>query len=668
MVGTRCEMNEERQRPGESAWHGEKDRYAGRRNGSDMKFLRTWWQAGWRERWMLGLLLLAVVVLPWLLLSGLEDWPGLVDKALARGRVPSVEARAKVLLWQAGWVNWGGFLLLMALFPWWSGANSLAPTPSASCWRWSPSTVLAVVGIFAGALVLRWPQLTDSLYNDEAHNYARLFSGSWQPAEEDGAMPEFRPARWTETLWRNSGGNNAQPFSLLARLGLEGVKAAGWVAEGEVCEWAVTLPSLLAGFATMGLMMGLVGRRWGIVAGLVVALLLAIHPWHVRHSTIARGQMLMLLGLVMMLVCLEAALRAGRWRHWLGYGLGMLLCVSSFIGSVYFLAVFNLALLCMQALRWRRGEGGSDLLWRPIISGGLAAMAGLALMLPILPELVQILKENPAFRGKMGWRWWQDVGGFLYAGTRWLDHAPDNPVNQALSRWIIAPWWWPSLAAFVVFAVVGTTRMLAERGVWRLLAVGTLVGVMLAWGAASIQGNYLNLWYLFFAIPWLTVALGLGWQAVSLRLRLPRVLALMALIVLVMPQCVVAWRFRHLPKQHERAPVELARGARYPHYLALPEGRQALTAGFWCNGNLYDPEMITLQSMAELDKVVRRARQEGRPLFVTFSHRLLAMKHLGDLVRRLEVGDEFELAGRFYGQEEDQFTVHVYCLRSAADR
>jgi len=625
-----------------------------------MTFLKKWWPRGQQERWMLGLLVGVVVLLPWFLLTGVDDWPGLVDKALARERAPSVEARAKGLLWTAGWVNWAGLLVLLALFPWWSRANSLLPVARPSQWRWSPVTGLAVVGLFGVALVLRLPQMTDSLYNDEAHNYARLFSGSWEAAKQEGEPAQFRSTRWTETLWRNSGGNNAQPFSLLARASLEGAKACGWAAEGEVCEWAVTLPSLLAGFATMGLMMGLVGRRWGVVAGLVVLLLLVLHPWHVRHSTIARGQMLMLLGLVMMLVFLDGALREGRWRQWLGYALGMLLCVSSFIGSVYFLAVFNVGLLGLQGLRWRRGEGGSDLLWRPIISGALAAMAGLALMLPILPELLQILKENPAFRGKMGWRWWQDVGGFLYAGTRWLDHAPDNPDNQALIRWITAPWWWPSLAAFGLCAVVGTGRMWTARGLWRLLAVGTLVGVWLAWGLATIQGNYLNLWYLFFAMPWLIVALALGWQALSGRL--PSWLAAVVLVILVAPQSVVAWRFRHLPKQHERAPVELARGARYPHYLTTPKGSEALTAGFWCNANLYDPEMVTLRTMGELDALVQKARREKRPLYVAFSHRLSALKSHGDLVKRLEGGDEFELAGRFYGQEEDQFTMHVYRL------
>jgi hypothetical protein len=645
---------------GEWAWHGVKASYNGASNGSDMTFLRTWWPGGRRERWLLGLLVGGVVLLPWFLLTEVEDWPGLVDKALARERVPSVEARAKGLLWTAGWVNWAGLLVLLALFPWWSRANSLQPVARPSQWRWSPLTVVAVVGLFGVALVLRLPQMTDSLYNDEAHNYARLFSGSWESAKQEGEKPQFRPARWTETLWRNSGGNNAQPFSLLARASLEGAKTCGLAVEGEVCEWAVTLPSLLAGLATMGLMMGLVGRRWGVVAGLVVLLLLVLHPWHVRHSTIARGQMLMLLGLVMMLVFLEGALREGRWRQWLGYALGMLLCVSSFIGSVYFLAVFNVGLLGMQGLRWRRGEGGSDLLWRPIIGGALAAMAGLALMLPILPELLQILKENPAFRGKMGWRWWQDIGGFLYAGTRWLDHAPDNPVNQALIRWITAPWWWLSLAVFGVCAGVGTGRMWTACGLWRLLAVGTLVGVLLAWGLATIQGNYLNLWYLFFAMPWLVVALALGWQALSGRW--PSWLAAVVLVILVAPQSVVAWRFRHLPKQHERAPVELARGARYPHYLATPKGSEALTAGFWCNANLYDPEMATLRSMGELDDLVEKARRERRPLFVAFSHRLLALKSHGDLVKRLEQGDEFELAGRFYGQEEDQFTMHVYRL------
>jgi hypothetical protein len=599
-----------------------------------------------------------------LLLIQLHEWPDLVEKAIARNRTPSLEAKAKGLMWVACWVSWGGLLLLLASFPWWSKPSTLSASVCPSRWQLRASSAAAVAVIFVGALVLRLPQMTDSLYNDEAHNYVRLFSGHWQPGKQEGEEPFFRKVTWTETLWRNSGGNNAQPFSVAARLCLEGAKAFGLAVEGEVCEWAVTLPSLVAGFATMWLMMGLVGRRFGVAAGLLVLLILAVHPWHVRHSTIARGQMLMLLGIVMMLFFLEEALRQGRWRHWLGYAFGMLLCVSSFIGSVYFLAVFNVGLLGLQWLRVRHGEGGSDLLWRPVVTGTLAALAGLVLMLPILPELIEILRGNPAFRGKMDWHWWQDVGGFLFAGTRWLDHAPDNPVNQALIRWITKPWWWPSLAAFLTCSVVGTACMLRAKGLWRLLALGTLAGVFLAWGLASAQGNYLNLWYLFFAVPWLAVALACGLEA--LGRHLPVSVTVVLLVVLVAPQSLIAWRFRSLPKQHERAPVEMARGARYPHYINKPAGRRPLTAAFWCNANIYDPEMVWLKSAAQLDEMVSRARREQRPLFVAFSHRSLAMGSMSDLVKRLEEESEFARVGPFFGQEEDQFTVHVYQLRDAS--
>lgn len=288
-------------------------------------------------------------------------------------------------------------------------------------------------------------------------------------------------------------------------------------------------------------------------------------------------------------------------------------------------------------------------------------MAGLQLMLPILPELVEILKTNPAFRGVMGWRWWQDAGGFMLCGTRWLDHAPDNPVNQALVRWLTAPVWWPSLLLWLGLLILGTWRLALHGGLWRLLALGTIFGVLLAWGLATLQGNYLNLWYLFFTVPWIAVALGLGADWVGKRC--PQLVVWAVLAVAMTPQIIVSWRFRHLPKQQERAPVELARGARYPAYLKIPGGTEPLTAGFWCTANVYDPQMKVLGSVAELEVLVQRAKTEKRELVVSFSHRQHALKSMGDLVRRLEQSDDFVLAGLFYGQEEDQFTVHVYRLR-----
>jgi hypothetical protein len=253
------------------------------------------------------------------------------------------------------------------------------------------------------------------------------------------------------------------------------------------------------------------------------------------------------------------------------------------------------------------------------------------------------------------------VWGFVYCGTRWLDHAPENPVNQALVRWILEPWWWPSVVCFVLAVLGGTRRMVGLGGLWRLLALGSLAGALLSWGLASVQGNYLNLWYLFFLLPWLGCALALAVDAVGRKL--PAWAVGVFLVVLLLPQGLVSWRFRGLPKQQERAPVELARGARFPEYLKLADGERALTAGFWTNAGLYDPQMEALGTVGQLDALVARARREGRPLFVAFSHRVLALRTMGDLVKRVEGSEDFALAGVYYGQEESQFTVHVYALR-----
>lgn len=187
------------------------------------------------------------------------------------------------------------------------------------------------------------------------------------------------------------------------------------------------------------------------------------------------------------------------------------------------------------------------------------------------------------------------------------------------------------------------------------------MGVLAAWGLATLQGNYLNLWYLFFTVPYIAIALGLG--AVWLRERRSLTVVVAVLAVALLPQMRVSWRFRELPKQHERAPVEVARGARYPAYLKLASGQEPLTAAFWSNANLYDPQMKVLRSVEELDALVQQARAEKRPLFVAFSHRQNALQTIGDGVRRLEESGDFALAGLFYGQEEDQFTVHVYQLQ-----
>jgi hypothetical protein len=605
------------------------------------------WAAG-----VTGLLLVAVVVL---LYGTRVSWLDAAAKVVAKGKTPRVEVVALGWMWKALLVD--GVLLagLFLTVPWWAKADRkeggplrgdrkepcVVGGPQSGRRRWVIGGL--VLGVFAVAL-----------YNDEAHNYARLWSGLW---EQGGAGPVLDVPRWGETLFLNGAGNNSQPFSILARVCLEGARKGGWSVPGEVTEWVVRLPSLGAGLISIWLIGLLARRRLGDVGMVWTMLALALHPWHIRYSTEARGHGLMVLGIVMLLLFADRAFESGRWRHWGGYAAGLFLCATAFLGSIYFLVCVSAGLFVYQAWRWRK-SGDWSLITRPLVASLGASMAGLVLILPMIPQLLLVLENFDSIRGVMGLTWWKDVGGYLMAGTRWVDADPANPVNQALSRWV---GWTPFAGAVVCWCLVMSVGMLAlgkAGGVMRVLVWATPAALVLAWFLMSRKGNFLNHWYVLFAVPCVVLALGAG--AVRLG-RWQRGVGWLVVLGALMVPGRVAVALRGLEKQNERGPVIDVLGATYPRNENVTV--RPLLAAFWCNANLYHPDVFVVRETGDLEAVMAKARSEGRELFVCFSHRGPALKSNPDLVSKVEDERVFNRVKWYYGQEESQFTMHLFKLR-----
>ncbi len=622
-------------------------------------FLRHWLPADERARQALQRagIILGGLLLTLLIVIGLtRDWPDAAAKLVAKGKTPRIEVISLGYVWQALALNAALLFGLLVALPWWAQPAKVeppfsSPSPQFITPRWHRLAIFLVLGF---ALWLRAPRMTLSLYNDEAHNYARLWSGLW---EHKSGEPKLREVRWGETLFLNNAGNNSQPYSLAARACLELARAAGLSVRGEVTEWAVRLPALIAGLLTLWLIGLLARRHFGFPGQIAVMLALALHPWHLRYSTEARGYAILLLGVVLMLYCLDLALASQRWRHWLGFATGLFLSATTFLGSIYFLVCLCAAVVLHQTWRWRQ-IGDPSLVTRPLVAGLFAAMAALPLLLPILPQLLKVLETHDSIHGVMGAGWWRDVAGYLIAGVRWGDADPGNPFNQALSRWITQPLWLVCLLAWLLLLSAGLRALWQRGGLPRLHVLATPAALALAWALMARKGNFLNHWYVLYAVPWVVLAQGAGIIA-WLRCHRLAGIALALLAALIPGRVVLA--YRHAAKQDERGPVLEVLGATFPR-----EGKteaRPLLAAFWCNSNLYHPEVIPLPDAAALQPLIEKARAEQRPFFVCHSHRPFALRYSTDLMRLIEDSPLFEQARVFFGQEENQNTVHLYRLR-----
>ncbi|TLD71619.1 glycosyltransferase family 39 protein [Phragmitibacter flavus] len=584
------------------------------------------------------------------------EWPGAMASVAAEGKRPKVIAYVHTYAWWAAVIDMVLIVLLALTSRWWTrGSQSLGSLPVVE--RIGLKRWLVVLALLVFAVWLRWPRMELSFYNDEAFNFMRMVCGDWRERDADVVM-RFREVKWVETWWLNNIGNNSQPHSVLSRLSYDAWRGITGSAQGEVKELAVRLPAFLAGLSGLVLlgfavrsMAGNGAAFWAMLAG-------AVHGWHLRYSTEARGYSLMLLGVCLGWWFLHRAVHSGRWRDWAGYGLGMFLTIWSFPGSIYFLAVQNGLLMAWLGWRWQKGELELPLLLRPVVTGIVAVMVALPLMLPLMPQLLLTLREGAGIQGEMRSTWQTDMFGYLLAGCRGLDWQVWNPRNISVCRWFLEmPWTIAVLAVVTVGTTVfGSVRLLRQGGVAALLVVSGPLAVEVAWFAMVAKGQVLHHWYGLYALPGVLAALGVGIAGFR-RVQVP-----FGALALVLP-LLLAWQWRDTPKQDERGPVLAVRGAVYPHYAS----HEALFGAFWCNSVIYDPRMLALATDADFDALVARARAEKRDLYVNFSHRDLAKQTMPEAVARLEKGQEFEAGGVFWGQEEPQFTQYLFKLRPTND-
>ena len=77
---------------------------------------------------------------------------------------------------------------------------------------------------------------------------------------------------------------------------------------------------------------------------------MAIHPWHVRYSSEARGYTMLIFFLLAGIYFLISALEDGRWRWWLLFALFEFLSLYTWKAAVHPIATLNLGIFVFLLL------------------------------------------------------------------------------------------------------------------------------------------------------------------------------------------------------------------------------------------------------------------------------------------------------------------------------
>jgi hypothetical protein len=482
---------------------------------------------------------------------------------------------------------------------------------------------------------------------------------------------------WKQAFFGDQSGNNHWLATLLQRVTLKTWQALGGHPVWSFRESVVRLVPFAAGLASLLALAGWLRWLGRPVTALVAAAFMALHPWHVRFSVEARGYSLMLLFFILTLWAVMKALRDGRKRDWLVFGLMQFLMMYSWKGGVYALIFANLVV----AGRLLCGPIPDKSLRRVAVMRWLAAgLLGAMLFIPLaMPSQLQMRKSIEEVRRRakpMEEQWRHDITSETLTGIPWHEQELANPREVSLQRLIRkSPWTQAALVALVLILLAGAGRLWHQD---RFMA--SLCGAVLFSGlVAALHFKYslrveLLTWYLLYNLPVLAVlfatavtprpGLAAAWRAGrhaagrSIAWGTAGALALSGFAALAAP----------MVRDHQRYPREnLKRAWKMTRALHEPRGFKQpstiYTGWLWRNSWVYDPRGdMYVRTKAALETKMDLARRTNGEFYMIVGIRDLCDMLCADVMKELRNPAKFDHLGTLWGVESLK-TLDVYRMR-----
>ena len=564
-------------------------------------------------------------------------------------------------LWWAAALNAVLCGLLLASSGLWARPLATRAPRGAAPARLGRGGLVALLAAAALAGGLRWPLAHGSVWWDEAWSVRHVIVGEVDPDPNDPTRLSFQPASWMDTLWYYRAPTNHVAYSVAARLSVGGWRALAGGERASFSEFALRLPAWAAAVGSVALVGVLVAELGFPVAAPAAALLLALHPWHVRYGADGRGYSFVLLFTLAGALFLLRFLRGGRWRDALGCAATQLALLWTFPLGVYVPLAFGAAGCAAIALGPEPREERGLRLARFVVAHALAAMAFVQLMAPNLGQAAAFKKE---WRDHvpLDWPWLRQLWVYLALGARMREPREPDVVYPTFAVLTEA---WPWLRAVVygvlpALALGGVARIALragrnERAVFGALALAAALLLL----HRLVQGFFVLQRFAFFFLAALVPALAVGAEG-GLRVllrgeRTRRVgvpaglgLALVGYAALAAPELRVLLTHPPTPSR-EVAAWLVARDREAPGGV--------LRAGLGLGGEVarvYDPWLLRVERRDELEALTARARAEGRPLYVVFSYGALNARRMAALFEPVLDDALFEPVARFDGIEGEQ--------------
>lgn len=470
---------------------------------------------------------------------------------------------------------------------------------------------LLIIGYSA---VANAPRLNFGLWGDEESTMRKSVVGQF---ERDAAgQLKADPVTWQETIFRYRDPNNHPLNSVMSRLSHEFfskdlTRPDGFYFDEKAMRLPVFAVSLL-GLGAVAWLGWVLGKP---VLGGFAVLLLAAHPWFIRYGVESRGYGYLLCFAPLAMGSLVCAVRGGKWRWWICYGLSQFLILWSYPGALHLLIALNASALCMIfGLRgvptgWRSAQAG-----RWFTACVLGALLCALLMLPCVQPLLYYLK-SPRMHGPMPGSWYADALAWLTTGIPWRSWDSGNPLAWS---WEQACGTGVGLRVVTGLFMVGFGAGLAgwwrQGGIFRALVPALLLQGPLFLLQAYLTSGFIYAWYLQ---PGL-VGIVLVFAGLALWPRSYQVVSMTLLSGLFFFLTFPAARLlRENPIEQMREGTKLCR----PVSLASdPRIDEVMTVDIIMTTRGYDPAVLPLEAddPVKFSDYLRQSDLTKKPLFVHF--------------------------------------------------
>lgn len=581
---------------------------------------------------------------------------GLVVYLLAAPKPWAIEDEIKVWAWGGGAVALAGVLVLLATAGWWGAtapagaAGHRAPAPR---WFWPLVGAAMIVTALMGAL-----RLNHDFWADEEMTLRLFVQGGYKPDPKspDGGVifKEFGAGR---AFHHYNIPNNHVLHSILARISVSVWKLFRSPGGPPFSEAALRIPAYLFGILSISAL-ALLLKEIGLPrAGVIAAFLLALHPWHIRYASEARGYSMLLTFLPLMIFFWLRAMRSNRWPDWAGFGAMQFCLIYTFPAAIYPVATLSALTVVLFAVRAWRGNQDALPAMRWAASCLSGALLFVLLFAPCIPQFLEYLESGSTSRGVMTASWFAQFASHLFAGLSWSRSGDLLAPHPELRQFAVAS---PALFAVMVgatclFVLLGAVRI-ASRGV--LASIGLLALVIpgvFSYAVAASGGVYLFEWYLIYTLCGAVMlaaagidAIGTPWRNAAASWIVPAAVTAIYLVgYLDMTRSIRHWLLTTPLEQVEKS-VLLTRPTTLPNY---PGHNEVITACFSQHPYLYDPHIVRLKTMDELVALMRKSDAESKPLYLNVGGIPAAQGLQPEMTRLLLDSPQFETIARLPGWE-----------------